>query len=142
MNTETPSAKCRCRNCNGHIEFDQRSAGQNVTCPHCGMDTQLYIPGHARIPIEHGKVVPAKSRHSPAQIIALVAGVVIVLLLACLLTMSDVAQAIGGGIVSLVLVVVGFVVVCLWIAFPVFVYFAIGRFEKLLQQIERNTRRE
>ena len=35
-------AKCVCNNCPGHIEFDDSSAGQTVTCPHCGVETVLY----------------------------------------------------------------------------------------------------
>jgi predicted nucleic acid-binding Zn-ribbon protein len=36
--------KCVCNNCPGHIEFDDSSAGQTVTCPHCGVETVLYVP--------------------------------------------------------------------------------------------------
>ena len=38
------SAKCVCNNCPGRIEFDESSAGQIVTCPHCGLETELYVP--------------------------------------------------------------------------------------------------
>jgi len=36
-------AKCVCNNCPGHIEFDESNAGQTVTCPHCGLETVLYV---------------------------------------------------------------------------------------------------
>lgn len=36
--------KCPCNHCSGHIEFDCERAGQVVACPHCGLDTKLYIP--------------------------------------------------------------------------------------------------
>jgi hypothetical protein len=37
-------AKCKCNQCSAYIEFDAGDAGQTVPCPHCGMDTILYIP--------------------------------------------------------------------------------------------------
>jgi uncharacterized membrane protein YdbT with pleckstrin-like domain len=37
------TAKCVCNNCPGHIEFDESSAGQTVACPHCGIETVLYV---------------------------------------------------------------------------------------------------
>jgi hypothetical protein len=36
--------KCSCSHCDGHLEFDTAYAGQRVACPHCGMETLLYIP--------------------------------------------------------------------------------------------------
>jgi hypothetical protein len=36
--------KCSCNNCSGHLEFDESAAGSTVVCPHCGMDTLLFIP--------------------------------------------------------------------------------------------------
>jgi hypothetical protein len=39
---------CRCRNCNGGIEFDASGFNKGETrsaeCPHCKMDTLLYVP--------------------------------------------------------------------------------------------------
>jgi len=36
--------ECVCNNCPGHIEFEESNAGQTVACPHCGIDTVLYVP--------------------------------------------------------------------------------------------------
>ena len=36
--------KCSCQVCNGHIAFDATMAGQDIACPHCGMETKLFIP--------------------------------------------------------------------------------------------------
>ena len=41
MSAET---KCSCQFCNGHIAFDTTMAGQLVACPHCGMETKLFVP--------------------------------------------------------------------------------------------------
>jgi hypothetical protein len=35
---------CRCHYCDGHIEFDASSAGEAIPCPHCGLETTLYVP--------------------------------------------------------------------------------------------------
>ncbi len=37
-------AICNCNNCSGHLEFDASRAGEVVACPHCGMETTLYVP--------------------------------------------------------------------------------------------------
>jgi hypothetical protein len=37
-------AKCNCQHCNGHIAFPTVMVGQMFDCPHCKMETQLYIP--------------------------------------------------------------------------------------------------
>jgi hypothetical protein len=44
MNPEPVYAKCRCQHCDGLTEFDATGAGQTVPCPHCGLDTILFIP--------------------------------------------------------------------------------------------------
>ena len=42
--------KCACKHCRGHIEFDDGIAGLPIVCPHCGSETNLYIPD-APLPI-------------------------------------------------------------------------------------------
>jgi hypothetical protein len=37
-------SKCNCVNCSGHIEFEATQAGSTVTCPHCNLETTLFIP--------------------------------------------------------------------------------------------------
>ena len=44
MNTETAYAKCPCNVCSAKIEFEPSRAGYLATCPHCGMETTLFIP--------------------------------------------------------------------------------------------------
>ena len=41
MSTE---AKCNCQHCNGHIAFPAEMAGQMFECPHCKLETLLFIP--------------------------------------------------------------------------------------------------
>ena len=35
---------CACNLCSEQIEFEPSAGGQTVACPHCGMDTILFIP--------------------------------------------------------------------------------------------------
>ena len=35
---------CPCNVCSEHLEFDRSAAGSTVACPHCGVDTVLFIP--------------------------------------------------------------------------------------------------
>ena len=35
--------KCSCQICSGHLEFEASDSGRTIACPHCGMDTTLYI---------------------------------------------------------------------------------------------------
>jgi hypothetical protein len=35
---------CRCRHCDGGIEFDASQAGEAIACPHCGLETLLFVP--------------------------------------------------------------------------------------------------
>jgi hypothetical protein len=45
METTQPDLiKCSCNNCSGHLQFERQHAGQRVDCPHCGMETLLYVP--------------------------------------------------------------------------------------------------
>ena len=139
--------KCRCRNCDGHLEFEANRDGEALACPHCGMETQLYIPGRARLPIEHGKLAPAKgTKKQPLR--ALTIGAISIVFIGGLvyfLVTSEVVRGFVGGGICLVLAVVVAVfalgTAILWIIFPVFVYFGIERLERLLQQIESNTRK-
>jgi hypothetical protein len=38
------NAKCPCQHCNGNIGFDALDAGRETACPHCGMETVLFVP--------------------------------------------------------------------------------------------------
>lgn len=47
MSTE---AKCNCQFCNGHIAFPAEMAGQVIACPHCEMETKLFVPNAPVVP--------------------------------------------------------------------------------------------
>src|ERR1039458_2881126 len=42
--TQPDLVTCSCNNCDGHLQFERQHAGARISCPHCGMETQLYIP--------------------------------------------------------------------------------------------------
>jgi hypothetical protein len=47
MSDGSPSEKwavCTCNTCSGHLEFDPSNAGTTIRCPHCGVDTVLFVP--------------------------------------------------------------------------------------------------
>jgi hypothetical protein len=44
VETESPLATCLCNNCSGHIQFEVIQAGQTIECPHCKLETLLYVP--------------------------------------------------------------------------------------------------
>ena len=140
MNTATISAKCRCRNCDDNIEFDPCAAGQTATCPHCGMDTMLFVPG---APIANAPPPLPKNRRWLLIAVAAVVGLGLLIWFVRLLVRSEAAQqaalALGGGVLGLAFLALAATVVILWILFPVFMYFGLGRIEARLHQIERNT---
>jgi hypothetical protein len=35
---------CNCNTCSGGIEFEDSQTGSTVQCPHCGIETILFIP--------------------------------------------------------------------------------------------------
>jgi len=45
--------KCNCQHCNGHIEFESAGfvAGTLASCPHCQMETVLFIPPEPAKPV-------------------------------------------------------------------------------------------
>jgi len=45
---------CPCQHCNGGIEFEATHAGESVDCPHCKLETILFVP---RLPKPPPKLV-------------------------------------------------------------------------------------
>lgn len=50
--------KCDCQHCGGHIAFPSEAAGQAVECPHCKIETLLYLP-----PDETSQFVSCSCQH-------------------------------------------------------------------------------
>jgi len=42
--SDSVEIKCSCVHCNANIAFPPDAAGQTITCPHCGLETQLFVP--------------------------------------------------------------------------------------------------
>jgi hypothetical protein len=64
-------SKCSCQHCSGHISFPTEMAGQMIVCPHCGLETKLYVPA-----IPQDVRVEIKRNASPLGIAALVLGII------------------------------------------------------------------
>jgi membrane protein implicated in regulation of membrane protease activity len=71
-------AKCSCQFCNGHISFPAEMAGQMYACPHCGLETKLFIPNITKAPANSppkNVSVEIKRGANPLGIASLVLGI-------------------------------------------------------------------
>jgi hypothetical protein len=69
MSEENYLVTCRCQHCDGNIEFDASlfQAGTMTACPHCEMETALFIPKAPekvveKIPEKTAKIVEKKEK--------------------------------------------------------------------------------
>src|ERR1035438_1871218 len=60
--------KCNCQHCSGHISFPMEMAGQTISCPHCQLETLLFIPQVA---------APPKLKSEKTSFIPVIVGVVV-----------------------------------------------------------------
>lgn len=163
-------AKCRCQYCNGNIEFERDrlqqsgdAGGQTIQCPHCGMETLIYVPPEHTADYVKALENPFKSFPSPggedqgegergtraqlrqvrrAWIIVGILMVVVGTLVFFMARSPLVAQYAGGAAGLVLTLAIGVLILLwaiLWIIFPVFVYFGMTRMERILRQIEINT---
>jgi len=63
MNEQENFVTCACQHCNGNIEFDASlfQTGAVTTCPHCGMETPLFIPTISKPAEKKTEKAPAKT---------------------------------------------------------------------------------
>jgi predicted RNA-binding Zn-ribbon protein involved in translation (DUF1610 family) len=60
--------KCPCKHCQGRIEFPAELAGSQIACPHCGAETDLYVPAPAKVaavPVASAPVTTPEPVKSP-----------------------------------------------------------------------------
>jgi hypothetical protein len=145
MSTEATLGRCPCRNCDGPLEFETEASGQTVPCPHCGLDTTLYIPG-ARV---RTSPVPPKQNGRRRILMASLGILAILLLIGWVLWVArtgglgldEVTSGLLGGFLAIAAAGLALYLVILWIVFPIFVRKSLQHIEILLTEIERNTRR-
>ncbi len=106
MSTE---AKCNCQLCNGHIAFPAEMAGQTTACPHCGMETKLFIPNVAKVALDKSTPnvsVEIRRAASPLGMASLVLGII-----ACIFCWIPLFGlfVIPIAVIGLVLAIIGFV---------------------------------
>lgn len=140
----TSFAKCRCLSCDGHIEFDTSQTGQTVNCPHCELETRLYVPGASSARPIQKKWFERITRKAWLLIIffaILLGGFPFGFWSAKKILAAT--QIAGSSLLALILtgVILFFVyLAALWLLFPFLVYSALQRMENTLKAIERNTR--
>src|ERR1035438_7488787 len=102
-------AKCNCQYCNRHIAFSPEMAAQMVVCPHCGLETKLFIPNVAKAPAAKNSPqnvsVEIKRGVSPLGIASLVLGII-----ACLFCWIPFL-----GLLVLPLALIGLVLAIVWL---------------------------
>ena len=140
---------CPCQACNAHIEFERINEGQTVACPHCGMETLLFVPGGIEQEREQSQTVRRTNKKWLWIYFLILAGSVILvfaLVIVCrwavsrAIDVSGVAGQMTGLLIAAAISSAIFFLVALWILFPVFVYFALQKIKASLAQIEKNTR--
>jgi hypothetical protein len=68
---------CTCNNCSGQLEFDASNAGTTIQCPHCKLDTVLFVPNVAAVPARRGFAWPAREQSPPLGRWVLIGGALI-----------------------------------------------------------------
>jgi len=59
---QTMIAKCPCQHCNGRVEFNVEDAGRAIECPHCHMQTELFIAPPEKPMFRVAPYVPSGSK--------------------------------------------------------------------------------
>lgn len=67
-------SKCPCNNCSAKIEFETGHAGETVTCPHCQLETVLFVPYGAPTILAPPIIPPMIVQDADADIIFLKEG--------------------------------------------------------------------
>ena len=70
--TTSNESKCNCQYCNGHITFPAEMAGQSINCPHCQLETLLFISA-AAVPIKQ----PPPTRKNTNAVRVLVVAIIL-----------------------------------------------------------------
>jgi len=139
-------AKCLCMYCSGKIEFETDHAGESIICPHCQLETKLYVPT-PKAPTPSNAPTPRPSRSYVrisiaifATVLAAALGVAVWGTIRQILPSSGQVGALGAFLISLAIFLFIVWIVIMWVIFPLFVYYGIEKLKTLLTQIERNTR--
>lgn len=77
MEAQEKLVRCRCQHCSQDVEFSEQQAGLEFACPHCGMETKLYIPSVSLAPYLE-PVIPAKEKQNPIFLAGLMVSVAII----------------------------------------------------------------
>lgn len=138
----TDIAVCPCQHCNGRIQFERERSGEIADCPLCGLETPLFVPDTSAAPVPPRSSMRSRRKYFLA---AAVVGLLVLGGFAWLIYLNAarvlaITGGLFGAIVGVILLTLLVIWAVLWIVFPVFVYFGLNRLEKILRQIEINTR--
>lgn len=144
-----------CSHCFADLDYDSSHAGDTVKCPACGNLTRLGapkippLPNPPRLPnASEVRTMSEMTRWILFVVKGLLVGFGFFVVVALAIGAFEALERTGdpqakafAGLIFFLLSLVGLFVLILWVVFPVFVYFGIRSMEKLLTQIEKNTRR-
>jgi len=142
--------KCICKNCAGHLEFEEENAGQKIKCPHCGFDTILFLPGAEQEAEEQVASLRRKLQLQRRLILWVGAAVIVLGLLWCIYHWGlPAVESLLPSIDNKVILVLVLALLCLsiplvivWLLLPVFLFFQIRKLISLLARIEEDLRSE
>jgi hypothetical protein len=75
---------CRCQHCNQGLEFDSWNSGKSTICPHCGMDTIVFMKQ------------PEPKKRFPWKMVAILSAIPLAIIIGLIFCMSGTAIALGA----------------------------------------------
>ena len=137
--------KCRCRHCNGHLEFEIEHKGETISCPHCGLETVLFVPGTVSKPARQHRRLLLRLTVICALVFLGVSPFIWYVVQFGLPFTSKEAVGLIGQIILLALgsacVGIAIFLAYHWILFPYLVLRELEKANATLKEIERNTKR-
>jgi NAD-dependent SIR2 family protein deacetylase len=122
-------SKCKCQHCSGSIEFENQHVGRTTECPHCQMETVLYVV----------QIKPVKASRSKRTVLIILSIPLLFLVSMLALRSVDLSKAAlaAGSFTTLMVLILGIMLTIFWLIFPWMVYFKMSRLEKILESIEK-----
>jgi hypothetical protein len=134
--------KCICTNCAGHLEFEEENAGETISCPHCGFETVLILPGTKALDPEllalsRRRALRRRGLQLAATVLVL-AGFGYALYRWGVPWIEDLMPSVDSTVKAMVVLVLGCVLVPLaifWLLFPILLFVQLRKGTELLTRI-------
>ncbi len=150
--TTTTFSTCKCQHCSGKIEFETDHVGEMVECPHCKLETRLFVPPPSFKPKPAERTqpglegIPGRAVRwrwiAVGCVAALLLALVALIMIGSTARSADLPEIFGstvGGVIGVVLFILLIVLAFFWLIFPWMVYSKLNSIEAILIKIERNT---